>query len=90
MIREVKTYEIVCDHCRNERAVVHYAGFGTPSAEDLPTGWGTWTTGGWGKTGYSNTEELCPGCFQEAKKKNYGTYAASKRSPLHDLAEQAE
>lgn len=61
MISQIKTWRINCDRCQVE-IIVH--GIFSPS---LPSGWGTRQVGGFGLTGYTKTEELCPRCYKISK-----------------------
>ena len=65
MKREIKTFEVECDHC-HATAIVNV----TPrSSSDLPDKWGYYTSHGWGMTDYSRSEELCPKCLEQVKNK---------------------
>jgi hypothetical protein len=64
MIREIKTWEVKCDHCPHKITVTYpdepYAG--------MLKGWSNYTSGGWGMTNYSKTELLCPKCMEKQEK----------------------
>lgn len=56
-MRELKTWRAHCDwYTCGEIGPVVLA----EDEPDPPKGWGYFTSGGWGMTGYTNTELLCP------------------------------
>ncbi len=90
MIKRLDTFELHCEHCRKVSRPFVFACtlvVKEPSAEDYPFGWGSWRTGGWGKTNFEKSQDLCPECLAKAKVENYGTIRESRRTVLDGLAE---
>lgn len=55
--------------------------------EELPFGWGTWTTGGWGSYDRDRTQLVCPKCVEKARISGEGELRVSKKTILDGLAE---
>jgi len=60
MRTEVKTFKVKCDRCECTEITLAKHDY-----EALPKGWGTVTSGGWGSTDYTRTEDLCPICLEK-------------------------
>lgn len=63
MIREIKTFEIVCNQCH---ATETFTGLYGPN--DKPKDWGIREVGPCGLTNYFRKEDLCPKCMKKEKK----------------------
>lgn len=62
MIREIKTFEIVCDRCK--KSIIMHGQYAS-----VPKNWNYFETYDCGLTGYTRRDLLCPDC-QEKKNEN--------------------
>ncbi len=64
MIRVLRTYEVLCDGC-DRRPVVVQASCEHDARK--AAGLTTYASEGWGLTGYTNHQDLCPDCLAKIK-----------------------
>lgn len=96
MLRRVLTLVAECEHCPRVSDPFQVISKGHPKDNepeahrfmaDIPFGWGTCTSGGWGATNYTRSQLLCPNCLDEAEEKKYGEIRRSEKQILDGLAE---
>jgi len=96
MLRRVLKLVAFCDYCKKQSKPFEVISYGHSSKnepephefmKDLPFGWGTLTSGGWGMTNYTRTQVLCMDCLDKAEAKKEGQIERSKKGPLDGLAE---
>lgn len=65
MIKEVKTFKVICDRCGGDQTFVR-----EEYGPSLPTGWGHEDVHDCGMTGYTRTDDLCPNCLKKLNNHN--------------------